>query len=67
MAGLFARSYVGQHKTQGQPELVEEVWSVFTLGPPDIDHWSSELDCFQITVYFLVVSEMFAGWRIAND
>lgn len=50
MAGFFATSYVGQHKTQGQPELVEEVWSVFTLLPPDMDHWNSELDCFQITV-----------------
>ena len=50
VAGFFATSYVGQHKTQGQPELVEEVWSVFTLEPPDMDHWNSELDCFQITV-----------------
>ena len=68
VAGFFATSYVGQHWTQGQPELVEEVWSVFTLKPPDIDHWSS-LDWIVFKSLLIVrdVSEMFAAWRIAND
>ena len=68
MAGFFATSYVGQHWTQGQPELVEEVWSLFTLEPPDMVHWSS-FGCivFKSLLIVRVVIEMFAAWRIAND
>ena len=68
MAGFFATSYVGQHWTQGQPELVEEVWSLFTLEPPDVDHWSSfGWIVFKSLLIVRDVSEMFAAWRIAND